>query len=411
MTSIENMKLNEIIEYENNPRNNEASVDKVAESIKEFGFRVPIIVDKDNIIIAGHTRYKAAAKLRLEIVPVIKADDLTEQQVKAFRIMDNKSSEFATWNYEALLQELEELRLDDYDLDLTGFNLSELEQIDDKYNPKEILEDEEFDIVEQLENIEAPKSKRGDIWLLGNNRLLCGDSTLKDDVKKLMDGQKAKLVFTDPPYNVNYEGATADKLTIANDNMSQNEFYEFLSKVFNNYYENMEEGAPIYVCHADSEGENFRRTFREAGLKLAQCIIWVKNAFVIGRQDYQWKHEPILYGWKEGKAHYFVDDRTQETVWEIPKPTRNAEHPTMKPLALCAIAIKNSSKPNDLVIDLFGGSGSTLIAATELNRICYTMELDEKYTDVIVLRYINQYGFNDVYVLRDGEKIPFSEVK
>ncbi len=410
MITVENIKLSQIIQYENNPRNNDAAVDKVAESIKEFGFKVPIIVDKDNVIIAGHTRYKAAIKLELEIVPVIKADDLTEQQVKAFRIMDNKSSEFATWNYEVLLQELEELSLDDYDLDLTGFDLNEFEQLEDKYNPKEIQEDDDFDIEEQLENIEEPKSKKGDIWLLGNNRLMCGDSTSKEDIEKLMSGQRANLVFTDPPYNVNYEGATADKLTIANDNMSQNEFYEFLSKVFNNYYENMEEGAPIYVCHADSEGENFRRTFREAGLKLAQCIIWVKNAFVMGRQDYQWKHEPILYGWKEGKAHYFIDDRTQDTVWEIPKPARNAEHPTMKPLALCARGIKNSSKPNDLVIDFFGGSGSTLMAATELNRICYTMELDEKYADVIVLRYINQYGSSDVYLLRDGKKIPYLEV-
>ena len=410
MTTIENMKLNEIIQYENNPRNNDSAVDKVAESIKEFGFKVPIIVDKDNIIIAGHTRYKAAIKLGLEIVPVIKADDLTEQQVKAFRIMDNKSSEFATWNYEALLKEMESLKLDDYNLDLTGFDLSELEQLEDKYDPKEIKEDDDFNVEEQLENIEEPISKRGDIWLLGNNRLLCGDSTLKEDVEILMNGLKANLVFTDPPYNVNYEGATADKLTIANDNMSQNEFYEFLSKVFNNYYENMEEGASIYVCHADSEGENFRRTFRESGLKLAQCIIWVKNAFVIGRQDYQWKHEPILYGWKEGKAHYFVDDRTQDTVWEIPKPNRNLEHPTMKPLTLCARAIKNSSNPNELVVDLFGGSGSTLMAATELNRMCYTMELDEKYVDVIVLRYINQYDSDDVYLIRDGEKIPYSEV-
>ena len=226
-----------------------------------------------------------------------------------------------------------------------------------------------------------------------------------------MNGQKANMVFTDPPYNVAYEGSTEDKLTIQNDDMSSEEFYNFLSKVFNNYFEIMEEGAPIYVCHADSEGENFRRAYREAGLKLAECIIWVKNAFVMGRQDYHWRHEPILYGWKEGKAHYFVDDRTQDTVWEIPKPQRNGEHPTMKPLALCARGIKNSSKPKDLVVDLFGGSGSTLMAAAEVDRICYTMELDEKYTDVILLRYINQYGADDVYLVRDGETIPYSEVK
>ena len=405
------LSIDEIIPYENNPRKNDNAVDKVAESIKEFGFKVPIIIDKDNIIIAGHTRYKAAKKLDIKKVPVIITEDLTEEQVKAFRIMDNKSSEFATWDYEALLVEMESLKLEDYNLELTGFDFNEIEGIMDKYNPKDIEEDSDFNIEEQLESIEKKKSKKGDIWLLGKHRLLCGDSTVKDEVEKLMNGQKANMVFTDPPYNVAYEGSTEDKLTIQNDDMSSEEFYNFLSKVFNNYFEIMEEGAPIYVCHADSEGENFRRAYREAGLKLAECIIWVKNAFVMGRQDYHWRHEPILYGWKEGKAHYFVDDRTQDTVWEIPKPQRNGEHPTMKPLALCARGIKNSSKPKDLVVDLFGGSGSTLMAAAEVDRICYTMELDEKYTDVILLRYINQYGADDVYLVRDGETIPYSEVK
>lgn len=405
------LSIDEIIPYENNPRKNDSAVDKVAESIKEFGFKVPIIIDKDHIIIAGHTRYKAAKKLDIKKVPVIMAEDLTEEQVKAFRIMDNKSSEFATWDYEALLTEMESLKLDDYNLELTGFDFNEIEGIMDKYNPKEIEEDSDFDIEEQLGAIEKPKSIKGDIWLLGNHRLLCGDSTVKEEVEKLMNGQKANMIFTDPPYNVAYEGATEDKLTIQNDDMSSEEFYNFLSKVFNNYFEIMEDGAPIYVCHADSEGENFRRAYREAGLKLAECIIWVKNVFVMGRQDYHWRHEPILYGWKEGKAHYFIDDRTQDTVWEIPKPQRNGEHPTMKPLALCARGIKNSSKPKDLVVDLFGGSGSTLMAAAEVDRVCYTMELDEKYTDVILLRYINQYGSDDVYLVRDGEIIPYSEVK
>ena len=405
------LSIDAIIPYENNPRKNDNAVDKVAESIKEFGFKVPIIIDKDSIIIAGHTRYKAAKKLDIKKVPVIMAEDLTEEQVKAFRIMDNKSSEFASWDYEALLVEMESLKLEDYNLELTGFEINEIEGIMDKYNPKEIEEDSDFNIEEQLESIENPKSKKGDIWLLGKHRLLCGDSTVREDVNKLMNGQKANMVFTDPPYNVAYEGSTEDKLTIQNDDMSSEEFYNFLSKVFNNYFEIMEEGAPIYVCHADSEGENFRRAYREAGLKLAECIIWVKNTFVMGRQDYHWRHEPILYGWKEGKAHYFIDDRTQDTVWEIPKPQRNGEHPTMKPLALCARGIKNSSKPNDLVVDLFGGSGSTLMAAAEVDRVCYTMELDEKYTDVILLRYINQYGYDDVYLVRDGETIPYSEVK
>lgn len=404
------LSIDEIIPYENNPRENDSAVDKVAESIKEFGFKVPIIIDKENIIIAGHTRYKAAKKLDIKKVPVITAEDLTNEQVKAFRIMDNKSSEFATWDYEALLEEMENLKLEDYNLELTGFDFNEIEGIMDKYTPKEVEEDSDFNIEEQLESIEKPKSQKGDMWLLGENRLLCGDSTVKEDVVKLMNGRKANMVFTDPPYNVAYEGATEDKLTIQNDDMSSEEFYNFLSMVFNNYFEIMEEGAPIYVCHADSEGENFRRAYREAGLKLAECIIWVKNSFVMGRQDYHWRHEPILYGWKEGKAHYFVDDRTQDTVWEIPKPQRNGEHPTMKPLALCARGIKNSSKPKDLVVDLFGGSGSTLMAAAEVDRICYTMELDEKYTDVILLRYINQYGPDNVYLVRNGKKIHYNEV-
>ena len=404
------LSIDEIIPYENNPRKNDNAVDKVAESIKEFGFKVPIIIDKENIIIAGHTRYKAAKKLDIKKVPVIMAEDLTEEQVKAFRIMDNKSSEFATWDYESLLLEMESLKIEDYNLELTGFDFNEIEGIMDKYNPKEVEEDSDFDIEEQLEAIEKPKSQKGDIWLLDESRLLCGDSTIKEDVEKLMNGRKANMVFTDPPYNVAYEGATEDKLTIQNDDMSSEEFYNFLTKVFNNYFEIMEEGAPIYVCHADSEGENFRRAYREAGLKLAECIIWVKNTFVMGRQDYHWRHEPILYGWKEGKAHYFIDDRTQDTVWEIPKPQRNGEHPTMKPLALCARGIKNSSKPKDLVVDLFGGSGSTLMAAVETDRICYTMELDERYTDVILLRYINKYGSDNVYLIRDGKKIHYNEV-
>lgn len=404
------INISDIKPYENNPRNNDIAVDKVAESIKEFGFKVPIIVDKDTVIIAGHTRYKAAKKLGLKEIPIIKAEDLAPEQVQAFRIMDNKSSEMASWNYEALLKEIEELKLEDYTLELTGFELNEVESLFDEYNPKEIQEDENFDIEGELQSIEEPITKKGDMWLLGNHRLLCGDSTLESDVLKLMNGHKAKMVFTDPPYNVNYEGGTEERLTIQNDNMSDSEFYNFLKSVFKNYYDLMEEGASIYVCHADTEGENFRKAYREAGLKLAECIIWVKDKFTMGRQDYHWRHEPILYGWKEGKAHYFVDDRTQDTVWEISKPKRNAEHPTMKPIPLCARAIKNSSKLGDIVVDLFGGSGSTLMAAEETDRVCYTMELDERYCDVIVLRYINQYDPEDVYLLRDKVKTPYSDV-
>lgn len=402
--------VNDIVPYENNPRNNESAVDAVVESIKEFGFKVPIIVDKNNVIIAGHTRYKAAKKLGMKIVPVLKDEDLTPDQVKAFRIMDNKSSEKSNWDYEALLKEMDSLKLDDYNLELTGFSLNEIDDLIDKYVPKEINEDLEFDVDEEIKNTDSPISKRGDMWLLGKNRLLCGDCTLKSDVEKLMDGHKAKMVFTDPPYNVNYEGGTDERLTIQNDNMDEDAFYNFLLKVFNNYSDIMEEGAPIYVCHADSKGEDFRKAYREAGLKLAECIIWVKNTFVMGRQDYQWRHEPILYGWKEGKAHYFISDRTQDTVWEIPKPQRSSEHPTMKPLALCAKAIKNSSRPKDIVVDFFGGSGSTLIAASEIDRVCYLMEIDEKYCDVIVKRYIQNVGEEGIFLIRDGKKISYKNI-
>lgn len=407
---IELVELGKITPYENNPRKNDTAVDKVAASIKEFGFKVPILVDKDGIIIAGHTRYKAAKKLQLKEVPIIRAEDLNQEQVKALRIADNKTSEESDWDYELLMSELEGLKIDNYNLELTGFDLNEIEGLFDKYNSEDIPEDD-FDVEGELDNIETPITIKGDIWLLGKHKLLCGDSTLKCDVDKLMENSKANMVFTDPPYNVAYHGGTEEKLTIQNDNMSEDEFYCFLSNVFNNYAELMEEGAAIYVCHADSEGENFRRAFREAGLKLAECIIWVKDSFVMGRQDYHWRHEPILYGWKEGKAHYFLDDRTQDTVWEIPRPKRNAEHPTMKPIPLCARAIKNSSKPKDLVVDLFGGSGSTLMACEETGRTCNIMELDEKYCDVIVNRYIKQKGSDEVFLVREGKKIPMSEVE
>ena len=232
---------------------------------------------------------------------------------------------------------------------------------------------------------DEPKSKKGDIYILGNHRLMCGDSTNKDDVRKLMNGNQCDMIFTDPPYNVNYEGGTGMK--IQNDNMLDATFYDFLFSAFDNMFENTKRGGAIYVCHSDTEGLNFRNAFKNAGYKLAECLIWVKSALVMGRQDYHWRHEPILYGWKEGAAHYFIDDRTQDTVWEFKKPKKNALHPTMKPLELCAKAIYNSSRSGDIILDLFGGSGSTLIACEQLNRNCYMMELDEKYVDVIIDRW------------------------
>ena len=291
----------------------------------------------------------------------------------------------------------------DFDLELTGFDMDEIEDLMTQFHvPEEIIEDE------VPEPPKEPITKLGDLWLLGRHRLLCGDSTDQTVVAKLMENQLADMIFTDPPYNVDYQGSAGK---IMNDNMTDDAFYCFLLDAFKNMAQKSKEGAPIYVCHADSEGLNFRAAFREAGWDLKQCIIWVKHHFVMGRQDYQWQHEPILYGWKPGAAHKFYGDRKQTTVWQIDRPMASREHPTMKPVALCAKAIENSSKAGDIVLDLFGGSGSTLIACEQLNRTCYMMEIDPVYCDVIVQRYINLKGHDgDVYLERDGNKIAFSNV-
>ncbi|OPZ87358.1 MAG: DNA adenine methyltransferase YhdJ [Firmicutes bacterium ADurb.Bin419] len=393
-------KIDELKPYKNNPRKNDKAVKAVADSIKEFGFKVPIIIDSNMEIIAGHTRLKAAKRLKYKEVPCIIADDLTPDQVRAFRLVDNKVGELAEWDIDLLNIELSEI-----ELDLTPFDFKIEKTVND-------IEEDDFEVVLPDE----PKSKKGDIYILGNHRLMCGDSTNKDDVRKLMNGNQCDMIFTDPPYNVNYEGGTGMK--IQNDNMLDANFYNFLISAFDNMYENTKMGGAIYVCHADMEGLNFRNAFKNAGYKLAACLIWVKSALVMGRQDYQWQHEPILYGWKEGAAHYFVNDRTQPTVIEDrininklskekmkellkeiysdkiqttiiheDKPTKNDVHPTMKPLKLCGRLLTNSSRPGDLVVDFFGGSGSTMIACEQLDRICYMMELDEKYVDVIIDRW------------------------
>ena len=389
--------VNDLIEYENNPRNNDEAVEAVANSIREFGFKVPIIITSENVIVAGHTRLKASKKLGLDEVPCIIADDLTEEQIKAFRLADNKTSELATWDFEALEEEL-----DNIDLDMLQFGFEDLyDDIPDN------AEDDDFDVYDELQ--EDAESIRGDIYVLGKHRVLCGDSTLKEDVDTLVNGAEVDMIFTDPPYNVDYEG-TAGK--IQNDKQEDSEFYDFLYKAFTNMYESVKTGGSIYVCHADTEGYNFRKSYREAGFKLAQVLIWVKNSLVLGRQDYHWRHEPILYGWKEGAAHYFIDDRTQDTIWEYNKPSSNNLHPTMKPLELVGKAITNSSKRGESILDLFGGSGSTLIAAHQADRKAYLMELDEKFVDVIVKRYLNFVeDIDDCYLIRDGKKINLYDIE
>lgn len=376
-------KIEEIKEYENNPRNNDNAVEYVARSIKDFGFKIPIIVDKNNVIVAGHTRYKAAKELNLTEVPCIVADDLTDEQIKAFRLVDNKSAELAEWNLELLNIELENIH--DIDMNLYNFELSEL--LDN------VIEDDY-----EIELPEEPKTKHGDIYKLGNHYLMCGDSTKESDVAKLMNNNKADLFLTDPPYNValgNHDTPETarqrhrrtDGLIIMNDKMSDNDFLDFLTKCFSIAKDNMKDGASFYIWHADNESLTFRQALKNSGLELRQTLIWNKNAITLGRQDYQWKHEPCLYGWKDGASHSWFSDRSQPTVLDFKKPSKSEDHPTMKPIELFAYQIKNSSKVNDIILDTFGGSGTSIIACEQLNRICFTMELDPRYCDVIVDRW------------------------
>ena len=390
MPNIELKKIGDLIPYFNNPRNNDAAVDKVAESIKQFGFQNPIIVDRENVVIAGHTRLKAAEALGLDEIPVIVAKSLTNEQARAYRLADNKTGEFSEWDIEKLNAEIAELN--DFDLSAFGFDI-------DEFNIENHAENDDFDVSEALDEIEEPTTKQGDLYKLGNHYLLCGDSTNESDVKRLMQGAKADLFLTDPPYNVNYgaRGQQYEELggykcgmedrTILNDNMADADFKAFLQNAFNCADSVMKAGATFYIWHSDSEGFNFRGACHDIGWQVRQCLIWAKNTIVLGRQDYQWKHEPCLYGWKDGAAHNWYSDRTQTTVLNFDKPSKNDLHPTMKPLDLIGYLVQNSSKQNDVVLDLFGGSGSTLIACEQLNRRCFMTELDPKYCDVIIKRW------------------------
>lgn len=371
---IINIALKDLKPYENNPRKNDDAVKYVAESIKEFGFKVPIVIDKNNVIVAGHTRYKAAKKLKMSEVPCIIADDLTDEQIKAFRLADNKVAEKAEWDFDLLNAELDDII--DLDMELFGF--------------EDALQDDAEEAVEDEFEVELPaepKSKLGDIYQLGNNRLMCGDSTVLEDVEKLMGGEQADMLLTDPPYNVNYEGKTKDKLKIKNDKMDNDNFRQFLIDAFSNADMVMKPGAVFYIWHADSEGYNFRGACFDVGWTVRQCLIWNKNSMVMGRQDYQWKHEPCLYGWKEGAGHLWASDRKQTTVINFDKPTRNDMHPTMKPIPLFDYQIKNNTKGGDVVLDLFGGSGTTIMACEQNGRHGYCMEYDPRYVDVIVDRW------------------------
>lgn len=414
---VKEISISQLHEYDNNPRNNDGAVEAVAESIKQFGFKVPIVIDSENIIIAGHTRLKAARLLGLEKVPCIVADDLTPEQIKAYRLADNKTGELAEWDFEMLERELSGLNA--FDMDIFGFDT--LPDMMDELSGKS----EQLDVDEIADSIEEPTCKQGDIWQLGQHRLICGDCTDVEVVKELMDSEKADLLLTDPPYNVAVENS--DGLTIENDNMSDTAFYEFLKAAFSSADTAMKPGAGFYIWHGESEGLNFRKACKYAGWDLKQCIIWVKSQITIGRQDYQWKHEPCLYGWKSGGKHYFIKNRKQATVvdnglnidlmtadelrelvrniYEFStimredKPTRNADHPTMKPVPLIKKQVKNSTKRGGIVLDIFGGSGTTLLACEELDRSCYMCELDPKYCDVIIQRWETMTGQTAIRVV------------
>lgn len=396
--------VSELIPYVRNARtHSEAQVSQIAASIREFGFLSPILVAEDNTILAGHGRLAAALKLGLKKVPCVKENHLTETQKRAYIIADNKLSLNAGWDSELLAVELSELEGADFNLDLLGFDEAELSSIFDA--DKDVNEDD-FDVEKELE--EPCFSKTGDIWMLGKHRVICGDATKLETYKTLLENTKVNLVVTDPPYNVNYEGAAGK---IKNDNMENDKFYQFLFNSFVNMEQAMADDASIYVFHADTEGLNFRKAFQDAGFYLSGCCIWKKPSLVLGRSPYQWQHEPCLYGWKKKGKHKWYAGRKETSVWEFEKPKKNADHPTMKPIALLAYPIKNSSMTNSLVLDPFAGSGSTLIACEQTGRVCYAIELDEKYCDVIVKRYIEQVG-NDksVKVLRGGKEYSFTEV-
>lgn len=378
MRRYENVEIEKLKPYKNNARtHSDEQIEKIAKSMKEFGFINPVLVDGDLNVIAGHGRILGAKKLGMKEVPCLFIEDLTEEQKRAYIIADNRLAEDAGWDKELLKIELEDLKNMNFDITLTGF---ELEDFDFSMDETEVIEDEFDETVP-----EEPTSKKGEIYKLGKHFLMCGDSTDINDVEKLMNGVKADMLLTDPPYNVDYEGGNG--LTIQNDNMDDETFREFLRVSFFNANSVMKEGAVFYIWHADSEGYNFRGACHDIGWKVRQCLIWCKNTLVMGRQDYHWKHEPCLYGWKEGASHLWASDRKQTTVLEFDRPSVSKEHPTMKPVGLFDYLIKNNTKKDDIVLDLFAGSGTSIIACEQNGRIAYSMELDPKYVDVIISRW------------------------
>ena len=404
-TEMQLVPLSKLVPYVNNARTHSPEqLAKLRSSLREFGFINPVIIDRDFNVIAGHGRIAAAKEEGITEVPCVFVDYLTEAQKKAYILADNRMALDAGWDEELLRIEIESLQGADFDVSLTGFGEDEIADLFAGDSEKDV-KDDDFDLSAALEK--AAFVERGDIWTVGRHRLMCGDATSAEDVAALMDGKKANLIVTDPPYNVAFKSGSG--LSIQNDSMKGDDFYTFLYNSFSCMVEHLESGGAAYVFHADTEGLNFRKAFVDAGFHLAGVCIWVKNSLVLGRSDYQWQHEPVLYGFLKNGKHPWYSDRKQTTIWNYDKPKRNKNHPTSKPLDLLGYPIGNSSQENAIILDTFGGSGSTMMACEQTNRICHMMELDEKYASVILRRYVEDTGDSEnVYVVRGGEKIPYS---
>ena len=402
---VQLIDIDRVIPYARNPRRNEAAVVKVAASIAEFGWRQPIVVDAAMVIVAGHTRLEAARRLGLKQVPVHVAAGLSPVQVKAYRLMDNRSAQEAEWDDKLLGLELQDLRLEDIDLDLTGFDSDEIERLLVGELASEGLTDD--DAIPEV--AEEAVTRAGDVWVLGDHRVLCGDATVLSDVEKVLDGALSDMVFSDPPYNVDYGNSAKDKMRgkkrkILNDNLGEG-FERFLYDACVNII-TVTKGA-VYICMSSSELHTLQKAFAEAGGHWSTFVIWAKDRFTLGHSNYQRQYEPILYGWKEGTDHYWCGARDQGDVWFVDKPLRNDLHPTMKPVALVERAIRNSSKSRDLVLDPFGGSGTTLIACEKTGRQARLIELDPRYVEVAVARW-QEFSGETAVLEEDGTS--FTEV-
>lgn len=403
---MQKIPIGKLIPYVRNARTHSPEqIAKLRSSLREFGFINPILIDRDFNVIAGHGRLAAARDEGFTEVPCVYVDHLSEAQKKAYILADNRMAEDAGWDEEMLRVEIESLQEMAYDLSNTGFSVEELAAMfgTDEREAK----DDDFDLTAALEK--AAFVEPGDLWTVGRHRLLCGDATQPEDVQRLMDGKRANLIVTDPPYGVSFKSSSG--LTIKNDSIKDEEFYAFLLSSFKNMADVLEKGGAAYVFHADTEGLNFRRAFTDAGFHLAGCCIWVKDSLVLGHADYQWQHEPILYGYLPNGKHKFYGDRKQTTIWNYAKPKRNENHPTSKPLDLLCYPITNSSQENSIVIDTFGGSGSTMMACEQTWRTCYMSELDPKYASVILRRYVEDFGNADqVTVERGGKTLTYTDL-